>query len=117
MAHPVQNRIGTVFVPVSNIEKARDWYCRILGLPAGGEILFGHLYVVPMEGAGLVLDAKIFPRRGDSSYPLFHFNTSDVQAAYRFMQEQGVELLDEVQHDHFFNFKDPDGNVIMVCKC
>ena len=117
MAHPVQNRIGTVFVPVSNIEKARDWYCQILGLPVTGEILFGHLYVVPMEGAGLVLDAKIFPGKGDSSYPLFHFNTSDVQAAYRFMQAQGVELLGEIQHDHFFNFKDPDGNVLMVCQC
>jgi len=29
--NPVLNQIGTVFIPVSNIEKARDWYCDILG--------------------------------------------------------------------------------------
>lgn len=46
--NPIINQIGTVFVPVRNIEKARDWYCNIFGLPVTDEILFGHLYVIPM---------------------------------------------------------------------
>ncbi len=41
MASPILNQIGTVFIPVSSIEKARDWYRDILGIPADGEILFG----------------------------------------------------------------------------
>jgi len=30
--NPILNQIGTVFIPVSNIEKARDWYCSLLGI-------------------------------------------------------------------------------------
>jgi catechol 2,3-dioxygenase-like lactoylglutathione lyase family enzyme len=118
MPSPIENRIGTTFIPVSNIEKARDWYCKLLGLPADGEILFGHLYIVPMApgSSGLVLDSKVFTGP-QSSAPLFHFNTQDVHAAYRFLQENGVELVSEIQADHFFTFKDPDGNLLMVCKC
>ena len=47
--HPILSKIGTVFIPVRNIEEARDWYCDILGLSAEGEILFGHLYIVPTK--------------------------------------------------------------------
>lgn len=58
--NPILNQIGTVFIPVRNIEEARNWYCDILGLAAEGEILFGHLFIVPMNGTGIVLDSKIF---------------------------------------------------------
>lgn len=34
MANPIENKIGAVFISVSNIEQARDWYCDLLGLPA-----------------------------------------------------------------------------------
>ena len=57
---PILNQIGTVFIPVRNIEKARDWYCDILGLPADGEIQFGHLFVIPMNGTGIVLDSRMY---------------------------------------------------------
>ncbi|WP_336623538.1 VOC family protein [Oceanobacillus profundus] len=60
MENPILKQIGTVFIPVSNIEKARDWYCDILGLKTDGEIQFGHLYVIPMEGTGIELDSKIY---------------------------------------------------------
>jgi hypothetical protein len=60
--NPITPRIGTVFVPVSDVEAARDWYCRLLGVPADGEILFGHLYVLPVEGTGLVLDSRMTPQ-------------------------------------------------------
>lgn len=60
MNNPILKQIGTVFIPVSNIENARDWYCDILGVTADGEIQFGHLYVLPMEGTGIVLDSKIY---------------------------------------------------------
>jgi catechol 2,3-dioxygenase-like lactoylglutathione lyase family enzyme len=53
---PIKNRIGGVFIPVRDIEKAKKWYSKILGLE-GGEIYFGHIYTAPMDGtAGLILD-------------------------------------------------------------
>lgn len=115
--NPIQNQIGTVFIPVSNIVSARDWYCDILGLPNDGEILFGHLYVIPMNGTGIVLDSKIYAEDKVFRAPAFHFNTQDVKAAYAFMQAKGVDLATDIQHDQWFNFRDPDGNLLMVSQC
>ena len=62
MDSPIRKQIGTIFNPVSNIEQARDWYCDILGLKADKEIQFGHLYVIPLHGTGIVLDSKIYEK-------------------------------------------------------
>ena len=86
MTTPIKPRISGVFVPVRDIEKARDWYNRILGLE-GGEILFGHLYCPVMDGPGLMLDAKAatsFDGKDDfPTYrvPAFMFATDDINAA------------------------------------
>ena len=109
----IRNEIGAVFVPVRDVEAARDWYCGLLGLPRG-EVLFGHLYVVPMrDGSGLVLDSKDFvgPHAGK---PIFHFNTDDVAAAHAHCAALGVDELGPVTDGVFFTFKDPDGNLLMV---
>lgn len=115
--NPVLNQIGTVFIPVSNIEKARDWYCDILGLSVDGEILFGHLYVVPMKGPSIVLDSKIYSEENLFRVPAFHFNTNNIEEAYEFMKLKNVNLTSQIEHNHWFTFKDPDGNQLMVCKC
>lgn len=117
MEIPILKQIGTVFIPVSNIEKARDWYCIILGLKTGGEIQFGHLYVIPMEGTGIVLDSKIYAEERIYKTPAFHFNTTNIEEAFHYMRNKGVDVITEIQHNHYFNFKDPDGNVLMICKC
>ncbi len=117
MENPILNQIGTIFIPVSNIEEARDWYCDILGLETNGEIQFGHLYVIPMEGTDIVLDSKIYSEDKIYNIPAFHFNTKNIEEAYQFMRNKGVNLITEIQHNHYFNFKDPDGNTLMICKC
>ncbi|MDU0200637.1 VOC family protein [Paenibacillus sp. PFR10] len=114
--NPIQNKIGGVFIPVSNIEQARDWYCDILGLPTDGEVLFGHIYVLPMEGPSLVLDSKIYAPDHVYKVPAFQFRTDDIVQAFEFMKAKNVQLLTEIESDHWFNFKDPDGNVLMICK-
>lgn len=115
--NPIQNQIGTVFIPVSNIEQARDWYCDLLGLPNDGEILFGHLFVVPMEGTGIVLDSKIYAKDNVFRAPAFHFNTNNVEEAYAYMKAKGVDLVTGIEHNQWFNFRDPDGNLLMVSQC
>ena len=112
--NPVSAQIGTVFVPVSDVQRARDWYCGVLGVPVEDSIL-DHLYMLPMNGTGLVLDSKIYSPDAVFKVPAFHFNTSDIQAAHGFMKDRGVELT-EVNEDQWFNFRDPDGNVLMVCQ-
>ncbi|ASA21717.1 VOC family protein [Paenibacillus donghaensis] len=117
MTSPILNQIGAVFISVSDIEKSKEWYCRLLGLPTDGEVLFGHLYAVPMKGPGLVLDSKLFTSESVLKVPSFHLNTEDIDAAYDFVKQNGGEIMTDIEHDHWFNFKDPDGNVIMVCRC
>ncbi|OZM56850.1 glyoxalase [Lottiidibacillus patelloidae] len=117
MKSPILNEVGAIFIPVKNIEKARDWYCEMLGLPVEGEVQFGHIYVLPMEGPNIVLDSKIYSEEKVFQVPMFHFNTEDIEAAYTYMKEKGVELTSAIEHQHYFTYKDPDGNHLMVCKC
>lgn len=117
MSTPVLNEVGTIFIPVRDIEQARDWYCDLLGVKADGEVQFGHLYILPMISSGIVLDSKIYSEETVLKTPLFHFNTKDIEEAYAFMKNKGVEVTTGIEHGHYFNFKDPDGNHLMVCKC
>lgn len=110
----IEREVGGVFVPVSDIERARDWYRGLVGLEPGGEILFGHIYVMPMKsGSGLVLDSKGFVGPHDKK-PAFHFNTDDVHAAREHAVARGASEVGPVTDGVFFTFKDPDGNLMMV---
>ncbi|MCT4784965.1 VOC family protein [Exiguobacterium aestuarii] len=115
--NPILHQIGTIFIPVSDIQKARDWYCNLFDLSIKGEILFDHLYVIPLEGTNLVLDSKIYSTDNIIQTPLFHLNTRDIHQAYSYMIQKNIDIITPIEHDHWFNFKDFDGNVIMICKC
>jgi len=116
--NPIQHQIGTIFIPVSNIEKAKNWYCHVFDFPRENEILFNHLYVLPMtNGTDIVLDSKIFSKEAIYKTPACHFNTKDIKEAYNYLKNKDVNIITEIEHDHWFNFQDPDGNVLMVCQC
>jgi hypothetical protein len=118
MKSPVKSTIPGIFIPVSNIEKARDWYCRLLNAAADGEILFGHIYVLPMEGnTNIVLDSKIYAPDKVFKIPAFQLGTDNIEAAYSFMQSMNIELVTKIENGHWFTIKDPDGNRIMICAC
>ncbi len=118
---PVKNKINLVFIPVSDVEKAKQWYEKILGIQ-DGEVHFGHLFAAGMdEGSGMILDTMPMWRDENGKLPTLNvpaiqFGTEDVHASYQFMKENGVELVTEIQHGQFFVFKDPDGNMLMVCE-
>ncbi|SEH64255.1 Catechol 2,3-dioxygenase [Halobacillus karajensis] len=120
MKSPIKNKINSVFIPVTDIEKARQWYSKMLGVE-DGEIHFGHLFAAEMEkGSGMILDEMPMWRDENGELPTLdvpavQFGTDDIQASYQFMEDHGVELVTEIQYDHFFVFKDPDGNMLMVC--
>ncbi|MUK89368.1 VOC family protein [Ornithinibacillus sp. L9] len=117
MSSPIKNKINTVFVPVRDIKKASDWYSTILGV--SGEVMHDHLFVASMKGTGLVLDEMpAWRKKGEDitpfQAPAVQFVTDDIEASYRFMEANGVELVTDIQHGHFFVFKDLDGNMLMV---
>ena len=114
----ISNRIGAIFLPVSDLEAARAWYCSLLEIDELPEIVAGHLCCLPMQdqGMNLILDSKIYKTHGAVSAPVFHFNTDDIHAAYERLRNIGVEFLTGIENGHWFSFKDPDGNPIMICQ-
>ncbi|MNI78498.1 Glyoxalase-like domain protein [compost metagenome] len=120
---PIKNKVGSIFVPVRDIEKSRSWYCRVLGLNEDEcEILSGHLCPLPMEGTGVILDTM--PMWGGDKpggapsieTPVFMLMTDNLQGSLDYMKEIGVELVTEIEHNHWFVVKDPDGNKLMICQ-
>ncbi|MFD2924057.1 VOC family protein [Halobacillus naozhouensis] len=120
MKSPIKNKVNLVFIPVTDIEKSKKWYSKMLGIE-DGEFHFDHLFVAKMDGAGMILDTMPMWRdeKGELprlNVPAIQFGTDNIQESYQFMKENGVELVTDIQHDHFFVIKDPDGNMLMVCE-
>ena len=121
---PLQRRVKGVFIPVRDVHRARAWYRDVLELSVG-EVLFGHLCCIQLEGQlDLLLDQKLTPAQSGSmvvhgGYPLFMFATEDIPAALQFLQVKGVEVVEYngqiIQNAQWFNFKDCDGNLLMAC--
>ncbi|MUG68501.1 glyoxalase/bleomycin resistance/dioxygenase family protein [Paenibacillus sp. 7541] len=124
MQSPIANRIDTVFIHVTDLTKSVQWYSKLLGVEVTEEIQ-GPIYTFDMGSGrpGLTLDNHCF----DDSYelqplnqPLFNLSTEDIHAAFQFVKELGAEIVTEIQTYpdlSEFSFKDPDGNIVMICTC
>lgn len=113
---PLSNKITGIFIPVKDIERARDWYCDLLQIKPTNDFPGGHLYILEMKDLNIVLDSKIYREETILQTPSFHFDTDDIQSAYDYIQSKDIELVTEIQFGHYFNFKDPNGNHLMVCQ-
>lgn len=118
MSSPVQNQIGAVFIPVSDMQRAIAWYSALLGLPQTETSHEGKIYNLPMRGdTALMLDAH--KPVSNSSQPLCFFWTDDILATYDFLKQQEIEPLDvpeDIGSVTTLTFKDPDGNLLMACQ-
>ncbi|WP_430135645.1 VOC family protein [Paenibacillus lautus] len=122
-ASPIKNKVGSIFIPVRDIERSRSWYCRVLGIAEDDcQVMNGHLCPLPMEGTGVILDTM--PKWGGDQpegapsidTPAFMLLTEDLEGSLAYMKKLGVELVTEIEHNHWFVVKDPDGNKLMICR-
>jgi predicted enzyme related to lactoylglutathione lyase len=115
---PIENRIGAVFIPVSHIGRAIDWYSRLFDLPVAATSHGGRIYDIAMTGAvSLILDSH--KPVANSSQPICFFWCHDIQAAYARLTQMGAPILGEVEDIGSvttLTFQDPDGNLLMVCQ-
>ncbi len=117
---PIQGRVSSVFIPVRQIEAARDWYCSLLGITTPCEILNGHLCPIPTKGALLILDTMPkWSQEGEQGLPRYDapsvmLHTDHIEASYSFVTQLGIETVTEIENGHWFVIKDLDGNYLMI---
>jgi len=115
---PIENRIGSVFVPVSDMSRAVEWYSTVFGLPTDEASHEGTIYDVEMTGdVQLTLDANRPVE--NSSQPLCYFWTDDIDETETFLQSLEIPIVmgpEDVGSVTFLTIEDPDGNRLMVCQ-
>ncbi|MCC3357231.1 VOC family protein [Bacillus sp. REN16] len=122
---PIQNTMGGIFIHVSDLKRSVEWYSNILGFEPDLNTVQSPVYNIPVTGTtSLTLDDHAFDptfSHQPSRNPIFNFLVDDIDAAYDFIKSKDIDIVREIERvgDNFawFNFKDPDGNVVMACTC
>lgn len=117
--HLIQG-IDTVILRVSNIENAKNWYIEKLGFGLLYEDPASRLAVLDTYGpTSLTLwqtDYTLSVHRDTANYPIL--KTVQVEALRNELVHRGVETSEISYGDgvSFFQFFDPDGNVLEACQ-
>ena len=115
---PIQNRIGAVFVHVTDMQRAITWYSTLLGVPQSATSHEGLIYDVPMSGpTGLTLDGHSQVRGTfQPAGPLLMLRADDIHAAHAFASEHAKEVgpVEDIGTVSVFHLADPDGNRLIV---
>jgi catechol 2,3-dioxygenase-like lactoylglutathione lyase family enzyme len=119
---PIACKINNVFIHVSDLKKSAEWYSDLLGLPINKDEVHSPVYNIPVTSeTGLTLDDHTFDpgfKLNPSEHVLFNFFVKDVDEAYQFIQNKGIIIVKGIERIGvfaYFNFKDLDGNVLMIC--
>ena len=116
-------QVGTVMVPVSDQDRALEFYTDKLGFETRTDVAYGDgnrwVEVAPTGAATTV--ALIPPREGDpvGVETRIGFTTADVDADHADLKARGVDVDDEVMRmgdpvPPMFFLRDQDGNSALV---
>ena len=115
-------QVGSVFVPVTDLEKAREWYKKHLGVKeidsweggAGfffpqGSVQFGLIEVSESQPTEFVIEKE-------DRNVYFNFVVEDIEAAHEKLNEVGVRVteIESFGGMRCFDFFDPDENTFSV---
>ncbi|MEF3306361.1 VOC family protein [Paenibacillus sp. GYB003] len=118
---PLQTGAASLFVHVTDLRRAAEWYSDLLGLPVKEERFGGPVYWFDLPGTGLILDDNSSNRRNpdwrEDMKPFVMFACDDIDEAYAYIGTKAETLGEperyaDVAH---FCFRAPDGRVHMVC--
>ena len=108
-------RFGRIapMVPVTNIAKALDFYCGVLGFEKVFENGNSVGFVI-LERDAAELHLTLDPRHKASKENVAHLMVSDAAALHELCGEKGVRIVKGLRDADFglrcFVFADPDGN-------
>jgi catechol 2,3-dioxygenase-like lactoylglutathione lyase family enzyme len=114
--------VGRVIIPVSDQDKALEFYTETLGFEKRADIPFGEddrwLEVAP-AGSGAAI-AIMPPRPGETPHndqACIVFTTDDLDADHAALKERGVDVEDPMGGEgpvpRMFFFRDLDGNMLL----
>ena len=118
------SKVGVVVVPVSDQDRAIEFYVDILGFEKRTDIPFGNGYRwVEVAPEGATTGIAIVPPppgkpRGNVETGI-GLHTDDIDADHADLKARGVDVDDEISRmgdpvPPLFWFRDPDGNTLMV---
>lgn len=117
MTSPIRTEIGQVFIPVRDIHSAARWYSRLLDVEVSVSSHDDTIVDVPMEfGPGLALDANA-PFTADGP-PRFFWWADDLVKVVAHLNDLRAPLASDIVDIGsvaFVQFRDLDGNLLMVC--
>jgi catechol 2,3-dioxygenase-like lactoylglutathione lyase family enzyme len=105
-------------VPVRDLEAARGWYEKVLGLRVEKEV-GGFLAVYGTGGPTricLYVPEPGSEQHGQGTFP--NWRARDIDATREYLVERGVDCSEVGRGDElsWFSFRDPDGNRHDVCE-
>lgn len=122
LALKTENPVASVFVHVTNLQRAAEWYSRLLGLSVIEERLNdGPVYWFDFPGTNLILDSNVNNRKDpewqEYMKPEFMLAVQDLDDAYTSLKKYATVYSQPEWHGSmgYFNFADPEGNVMMAC--
>lgn len=122
MTSPIQNKVNTIFIHVTDLKRSVKWYSELLGQSYDLSTVLRPVYNIPVnQEVGITLDAgpeSVRKTIGELDYPLFNFHTEDIDQAYQYIRQLDYDIASEITRFEdlsFFTVRDPDRNVIMVC--
>ena len=118
------SQIGTVVVPVSDQDRAIDFYTEALGFEKRTDVPFGNGYrwveVGPADAPTTIAIVPPPPGKPTGSVETgIALNTDDVDAVHADLKARGVDVDEEVSRmgdpvPPMFWFRDPEGNTLLV---
>jgi catechol 2,3-dioxygenase-like lactoylglutathione lyase family enzyme len=115
-------RVGRVILPVSDQEKALEFYTGTLGFEVVADMPFGDgnrwLEVAPSGSeARIALQPPPGGVQAETGQSCVCFSTNDLDADYASLKERGVDVDElmggEGDVPRMFFFRDPDGNNLL----
>lgn len=115
-------RVGSIFIPVTDMEKSTEWYEKFLGakmIDSWGE---GVGFYLPSGSTQIAL-VKVespqpteFRTNGDQKNGYFNFVVDDIEATHQHFKSNDIVTseIDDFGGMKFFDFYDLDGNPFSV---
>lgn len=109
-------KLELIFVPVSDVDRAKDFYVNKVGFNAdydeqpGGGIRFVQL-TPPGSGCSICIGIGLNDAAPGTA-PLLQLVVDDIKEAHKQLKDGGVDVseIQELDWGHFVYFADPDGN-------